>query len=194
MAHRLTPRPAFAAGSVLSGLLQRVAAAFSLLGTLLVIATLVVVSVDIVGREAFGHPLRGAAELVSLGIVVIVFVSLPHAVASGRMVRVDLLSDRLARWSPRLATGLAASFDLTGAVLMALMAWALAPEVQRAWELDDYVGALGDFTAPLWPVRALQCASAAVTALVFVMLALRRLGPLRPLLRPRVGRRSEPRG
>lgn len=157
-----------------AGGLGRIAAALSLAGTLVVVAILVVINTDIAGRELFAHSLRGATELVSIGIVV-VFLSLPYTVLAGRMARVDLFSSWLARRWPRLGASLSILFDLTGATLMLPMTWALAPEVQRAWELDDYVGSLGDFTVPIWPVRALQCLSAGVTAIVFLMLAIRGL-------------------
>lgn len=160
-------------GPPLAGGIGTVAAALSLAGTLFVLAILVVVITDIGGRELFNHPLRGATEMVSIAIVVVVFLSLPYAVLAGRTARVDLFSAWLGERTPRVAAGLSILFDLTGAVLMLLMTWALAPEVQRAWELDDYVGSLGDFTVPIWPVRALQCLSSAVTVSVFLLLAFR---------------------
>lgn len=157
------------------GGLGHVAAALSLAGTFVMVSILVVINTDIAGREFFGHPLRGATEMVSIGIVVVVFLSLPYTVLAGRMARVELFSSWLAHRSPRLSAWLSVLFNLTGAALMLLMTWALAPEVQRAWELDDYVGSLGDFTIPIWPVRALQCLSAGVTAIVFLLLAIRGL-------------------
>ncbi len=157
-------------GSRPFGGLGRLAAGMSLAGTGIVVAILLVINTDIVGRELFARPLRGTTEMVSIGIVAVVFLSLPHAVLAGRMVRVDLFQSWLARRAPRLAAGLSTLFDLIGAALMLLLAWALMPEVLRAWELDDYVGSLGDFTVPIWPVRALQCLSAAVTVAVFLAL------------------------
>lgn len=160
-------------GSPRTSAIGRVAAALSLAGTLFVLAILVVINADIAGREFFNHPLRGATEMVSTGIVVVVFLSLPYTVLASRMARVDLFSSWLAERRPRLGALLSVLFDLVGAILMLLMTWALVPEVQRAWELDDYVGSLGDFTVPLWPVRALQCLSSAVTMAVFLLLAIR---------------------
>lgn len=157
------------------GGLGHLAAGMSLAGTAIVIAILLVINTDIVGRELFNHPLRGATEMVSIGIVAVVFLSLPHTILAGRMVRVDLFLSWLAERMPRLAAGLSVLFDLIGAVLMLLLTWALAPEVLSAWELDDYVGSLGDFTVPIWPVRALQCLSAGVTVAVFLALAIRGL-------------------
>ncbi len=152
-----------------------VAAGLSLAGTLVVLAILLVINTDIVGREAFNHPLRGATEMVSVGIVAVVFLSLPYTVLAGRMARVDMFSSWLAERRPGLGRALSILFDLTGATLMALMTWSLVPEVRRAWELDDYVGSLGDFTVPIWPLRALQCLGAAVTAVVFLLLAISNL-------------------
>jgi len=157
------------------GAIGRVAAGLSLGGTLIVLGILAVINTDIAGREFFNRPLRGATELVSIGIVAVVFLSLPHTVLAGRMARVDLFSSWLTQRSPRLGAASSVLFNLTGATLMLLMAWSLAPEVQRAWELDDYVGSLGDFTVPIWPVRALQCLSAAVTVAAFLLLAVRDL-------------------
>jgi hypothetical protein len=49
--------------------------------------------------------------------------------------------------------------------------------------MREYVGALGDFTAPVWPVRLMMLVGLGVTALTFVLLAsmdLRRARSLAP--------------
>ena len=40
--------------------------------------------------------------------------------------------------------------------------------------IREYVGAIGDFTAPVWPVRLIMLVGLGVTLLTFVLLALAR--------------------
>ena len=44
----------------------------------------------------------------------------------------------------------------------------------RAWERNDFVGAVGDFTAPTWPVKAMLALGAALLALQFLARIIRR--------------------
>jgi hypothetical protein len=46
------------------------------------------------------------------------------------------------------------------------------PELRSAWEIGDYVGSLGDFTAPTWPIRLITVVGSAFTCLTYIFLAL----------------------
>lgn len=132
---------------------------------------MLLINADVIGREAFLAPVRGVTELVSLSIVGIVFLQLAHTLWVGRLTRSDVLLGALQRRWPRLACGLNALHHLAGAVLFAILFWASLPYFQRAWRIDEYVGALGDFTAPTWPVRLIILIGSAFTSLAFLLLA-----------------------
>lgn len=159
------------AGDVLG--FHRLTGVMNAVGTVWIFALMVLINADVIGREAFDAPVRGVTELVSLSIVGIVFLQLAHTLHSGRVTRSDALLNRLKRARPRFAAGLEAGYHLTGAVLFAILFWASLPYFRKALEIDEYVGALGDFTAPTWPVRLIILIGSAATAVTFALLAWR---------------------
>lgn len=142
------------------------------LGTLWIVALMLLINADVLARELAGRPLRGVAEIVSLSIVGIVFLELPSALWNGRLIRNDALLRRLSARRPRLARGLERAFAATGAFVFTLLAVAGAGFAVKAVRVDEYVGALGDFTAPTWPIRAILVLGSAATAAGFAALAL----------------------
>ncbi len=140
-------------------------------GTLAIFALLLVTNTDIVGRDLFNKPLRGTTEILSVGIVAIVFMQLPNTLWAGRFPRADFLLGGLAKRSRRAAAGLMLAFHLIGAAMLAILCMAIWPELVRAWQLGDYYGALGDFTVPLWPVRLIMVVGCAFTSLTYLFLA-----------------------
>ncbi len=151
---------------------ERLTALMNAVGTLSIFGLLVLINCDIVGRSAFNSPVRGTTEIVSLAIVGIVFLQLPNTLWAGRFVRAELLHDIIVRRAPRLADALQAIFHLIGAAMLAIVVWATLPELKSAWAIGDYVGSLGDFTAPTWPIRLITVVGSACTCLTFVFLAL----------------------
>lgn len=151
--------------------LHRLTQALNALGTLLIIGLMLLINTDIVGRTGFDAPVRGVTELVSLSIVGIVFLQLADTLRCGRFTRADMLLDRLKREQPVLAARLQALYHLLGALLMGVILWAAWPSLIDSIASREYVGALGDFTAPVWPVRLMMLIGLAMTALTFVLLA-----------------------
>ena len=90
-------------GQPLPGRFDRLAALLNALGTLWIVALMLLINTDVVGRDVFDAPVRGATELVSLSIVGIVFLQLADTLARGRMTRADVLLDRLKHTRPALA-------------------------------------------------------------------------------------------
>ena len=169
-------------GQPLPGGFQRLTRALNAIGTLWIVALMLLINTDVLGRELLNAPVRGVTELVSLSIVGIVFLQLADTLASGRMTRADILLDRLKRTTPGLAAALQALFHLVGALLMGVILWAAWAPLVESIRIQEYVGALGDFTAPVWPVRLIMLVGMAATLVCFVLLAwldLRRLCALR---------------
>ena len=70
---------------------QRLTQALNALGTLWIVALMLLINADVLGRDLLGTPVRGVTELVSLSIVGIVFLQLADTLATGRMTRADAI-------------------------------------------------------------------------------------------------------
>lgn len=155
----------------LPGGYQRFTQALNALGTLWIVALMILINTDVIGRDFFNAPVRGATELVSLSIVGIVFLQLADTLVMGRMTRADVLLDRLKRTAPWLSDALQALYHGIGAVLMAVILWAAWEPLVESIRIQEYIGAMGDFTAPVWPVRLIMLIGMAATLISFVLLA-----------------------
>ncbi|MFZ1500169.1 MAG: TRAP transporter small permease [Giesbergeria sp.] len=164
--------PKDAYGQPLPAGFHRVVQALNALGTLWIVALMVLINTDVLGRNLFNAPVRGVTELVSLSIVGIVFLQLADTLHSGRITRADVLLQGLQKSRPVLAAALHAVFHLVGALLMATILWAAWPTLWESIRMREYVGAIGDFTAPVWPVRVVMLVGLAATLITFVLLAL----------------------
>lgn len=138
------PRPGF---SVL-GLATGVCAA---VGSLMIVVIMLLINADVFGRYLFAAPVPIVAEIVSVSIVSVVFLQLADAVRSGRMIQSDMWLARLARRSPRAATGLSALHHLVGAAMLGILAWYLWQPTLAAFGPHRTVGIRGVMTLPLWP-------------------------------------------
>jgi TRAP-type C4-dicarboxylate transport system permease small subunit len=142
------------------------------LGTVWIFLLMLIIVTDVIGRTAFTRPLPGVPELVSLSIVAIVFLQLPHALRSGRITRVETLSDWLAKRAPRFGASLQGVYSLLGAALFIGLFVALRPLFEQAWTNNDYVGVEGYVTYPVWPVRLFMligCVGGAIQYLLFAL-------------------------
>lgn len=143
----------------------------NLIGTALVLILALLVCADIAGRNLFGQPVAGVPEIVSLSIIVIVFLQAPKALIADRWTQSDVLLNRLKKKAPAWAKGLQDVFDLCGAAVFAVIAYGTWPLLAKAWKRQEFVGAVGDFTAPVWPVRL----AVLIGAILLVLNFLRRI-------------------
>ncbi|OVZ62228.1 MULTISPECIES: TRAP transporter small permease subunit [unclassified Pigmentiphaga] len=153
-------------------ILDACTAALNAVGTLLIVGVMVAINSDIVGRAFFGHPISGVPEMVSMSIVAIVFLQVAHSLRLGGLTRAEVLLDKLA---PRGRAGLEALYCLIGAAFCAVLFNGLVPLFERAWTRDLFVGAIGDFTAPIWPVRLIMLVGTVALGLQFLARAVRAL-------------------
>jgi len=142
------------------------------IGTAWVFVLLVIINLDIGGRALFNHPIRGVPEIVSLSIVACVFLQIAHTLKVDRLTRSDILLNRLAASRPGLRHLLEGVYYLVGAGLMAILFTASIPLFTRAWRIDEYVGAQGDFMAPIWPVKLIILIGCAAGTVQFLLMAL----------------------
>jgi TRAP-type mannitol/chloroaromatic compound transport system permease small subunit len=141
------------------------------IGTAWVFVLLVIINIDIGGRALFNHPLRGVPEIVALSIVACVFLQIAHTLKVGRLTRSDILISRLEAGHPALKNLVEGVYYLVGAGLMIVLLTASYPLFARAWRIDEYVGAQGDFMAPVWPVKLIILIGCAASAIQFLLMA-----------------------
>ena len=150
--------------------LDRCTAALNALGTLLIVGIMLAINADVIGRALFGSPISGVPEIVSMSIVAIVFLQIAHSLRSGGMTRAEILLDRLPL---RARAGLETVYCLVGVALCVILFNGLLPLFDRAWTRNTFVGAIGDFTAPIWPVRLIMLIGTAALGLQFMARAVR---------------------
>ncbi len=151
--------------------LHRLFRAMNALGTLWILALMVLINTDVIGRNLFAAPVRGVTEMVSLSIVGIVFLQLADTLRTGRFTRADILLDHLKRTRPAASDALQAVFHLVGLGLMLVILAASWEPLAQAVRIREYIGAVGDFQAPVWPVRLITLGGLGATAVCFALLA-----------------------
>ncbi|MBB5514150.1 TRAP-type mannitol/chloroaromatic compound transport system permease small subunit [Rubricella aquisinus] len=148
----------------------------NVIGSLLIAALMVLIGADVLGRNLMGAPLSGVPEMVTLSIVAIVFLQIPQALRAGRMTRSEAFTDMLERRAPRTARALLSLFDLAAMFVVGTIVHATWPIFTRAFERGEFVGAVGDFTAPVWPVKAMILIGGSMLVLQFLARIARRYG------------------
>lgn len=152
---------------------EAVTSVMNSIGTAWVFVLLIIINLDIGGRALFNHPVRGVPEIVSLSIVACVFLQIAHTLRVGRLTRSDLLLNWLQQVTPRLRHFCEGIYHLVGAVLLAILFHASVPFFTKAWRIDEYVGAEGDFMAPVWPVKLIILIGCVAGSIQFLILAIK---------------------
>ena len=78
--------------------------AFNVIGTMLIVALMVLIGADVAGRGLFNAPISGVPELVTLSIVVIVFLQIPQTMRAGRLTRSDAILEAVRSRAPRASS------------------------------------------------------------------------------------------
>lgn len=155
------------------GVLGAVAMAFNAVGTCLLFAQLVAINSDVISQAAFNQPVRGVPEMVTLAFVSIVFLQLPYALRTGRLTVSDTLFGKLKRTSPRAASLLSLLYNAVSAAIIAIVVYAVWPDFWSAWRDDLFLGAIGNFTAPTWPMMLTIVLGCGLTVLQFLAFVVR---------------------
>ncbi|MEM9010004.1 MAG: TRAP transporter small permease subunit [Pseudomonadota bacterium] len=158
-------------------LLDLATLALNVAGSLLIVAIMVLIGADVLGRAALGQPVPGVPEMVTLSIVAIVFLQIPQAVRAGRLTRSDALLNAIGARRPALGAALEALFDALAMAVMGVILWFTWPFFLRSWTSGDFIGAVGNFTAPTWPVKLIILIGSAMLILQFAARILRGARP-----------------
>lgn len=148
------------------------------LGTLWIIALLLLINADVFGRNVLSAPIDGVIEIIEITIVAIVFLQIGDATRIGRLTRSDGFFNLILRRFPRVGSVLGATFDFLGALFMFFILYGFWPTLVQAWERDEYVGNEGVFTAPTWPVKLIVVIGCVVTLALFLGFAWRHIRAL----------------
>lgn len=134
---------------------------------------MILICSDIIGRSFFNSPVQGVSEIVANSIVAIVFLQAAHTLMSGRMTRTDLFFGWLEEERPFAAAAMRIIFHLAGLFVFALIAQGTWPKLVDAWVENEFFGAQGVFTAPVWPIKACLFGGSLLTCLAFAVNVLR---------------------
>jgi TRAP-type C4-dicarboxylate transport system permease small subunit len=155
--------------SGLSKLANALAIASNALGTLVVLALVVVLNVDVVARGVFSAPLKGTYELVQFSVVLIVFLQLADVVRVDRLTRSDGFLNLLHNKRPTLTANLRRIINALSAIFMGLVAYITFPEFLHMWDTQDFFGVPGLFTLPWWPVKLVITLGTGLSCLIFTL-------------------------
>jgi len=144
---------------------------FNILGTAWILALMLLINADAVGRSFFQSPITGVPEIVSLSIVGIVFLQLASALRSGSLTRSDMLLSVLMRRWPRVAEALDGLFHVAGAVTLWFLLQASWPRFMTALERGESVGVVGRFIIPTWPIKLILVVGAVAMLIQFLLFA-----------------------
>ena len=152
----------------LYGFLGLAVTSLNALGTMIIIALMVLICADVVGRNLLATSLPGVIELAELGIVSLVFLQIADTLRSGKLMRSDVLINTIVAKFPRVGAAMNMVFDITGAVLFYFIANGAYERFTDAWRGGFYLGNQGSFTAPTWPMELCVAMGSGLMCLLFI--------------------------
>lgn len=180
------------------GIVARLSAAFDTFiswmnsaGTVWVFMLMFLICADVLSRNLLNAPIRGVSELVAYTIAGAVFLQLAHALHVGRFTRAEFLIDRLEKRCRVASSFFHAIFYLLGLAVFLLIINGGYQKFIEAWP-DLKFGVEGEFTIPVWPLRAIITFGAVLVAIKFLILFCRALGDLKTVLSERAGSTDVP--
>ena len=133
-----------------SAWLGRLALWLLLLGTVGMIAAMLVGVADVVGTEFLGRPVLGTLEFTESTMVLVVFGALAYAQERRAHIRVELLYSHV---GPRGKSFMEAVTHIVAFLFFALVAWTGYAELLYSWEIME--STMGSVRFPLYPARSL---------------------------------------
>ena len=153
----------------LSRVANILAIASNALGTLVVLALVVILNIDVIARGVFSAPIKGTYEMVQFSVVLIVFLQLADVVRVDRLTRSDGFLNVVRQRRPGIAANMRRIINAISAIFMGLIAYITFPEFLHMWNTQDYFGIPGLFTLPWWPVKLVITLGTALSCLVFTL-------------------------
>ena len=141
---------------------RRVEALLGVAASTILLAMMLLTTVDVVARYVFNRPLRGAFEVTELLLLVLIFAGLPLVSFTNEHAVMDFI-DRLL--GGRALRGLQGGVELVSAVLMFGLAWLVWGKADRIWTYRDATDVLRILYGPFVYFMALTLALAGVVHL-----------------------------
>ena len=157
-----------------SAWLGRLALGLLLLGTVGMIAAMLVGVADVVGTEFLGRPVLGTLEFTESTMVLVVFGALAYAQERRAHIRVELLYSHV---GPRGKSLMEAVTHIVAFIFFALVAWQGYVELLYSWEIKE--STMGSVRFPLYPARVLLLVGVALLLLRLAIDIAQDIGRLR---------------
>jgi TRAP-type transport system small permease protein len=113
---------------------RRVEALLGVAASAILLAMMLLTTVDVVARYVFNRPLRGAFEVTELMLLVLIFAGLPLVSFTNEHAVMDFIDRVLGR---RALRGLQGGVEIANAALMFLLAWLVWLKADRIWAYRD---------------------------------------------------------
>jgi TRAP-type mannitol/chloroaromatic compound transport system permease small subunit len=126
---------------------------FNIIGTILIIFIMIIVNADVIGRELFLKPIAGVPMMVSMSIVAIVFLQTPQTFNRGRLTQNVSILNTIGRRAPIVKLLLDITYSIAAFFLILQIFKSTYPLFIKSWVRNTYEGTIGDFTAPIWPIK-----------------------------------------
>jgi TRAP-type C4-dicarboxylate transport system permease small subunit len=136
---------------------RRVEALLGVAASIILLAMMVLTTVDVVARYVFNRPLRGAFEITELLLLVLIFAGLPLVSFTNEHAVMDFIDRVLGR---RALRGLQGGVELVSALLMFFLAWLVWGKADRIWAYRDATDVLRILYGPFVYFMALTLALA----------------------------------
>ena len=157
-----------------SAWLGRLALWLLLLGTVGMIAAMLVGVADVVGTEFLGRPVLGTLEFTESTMVLVVFGALAYAQERRAHIRVELLYSYA---GPRGKSFMEVVTHIVAFIFFALVAWQGYVELLYSWEIKE--STMGSVRFPLYPARVLLLLGVALLLLRLAIDIAQDIGRLR---------------
>lgn len=138
---------------------RRVEALLGVAASIILLAMMVLTTVDVVARYVFNRPLRGAFEVTELLLLVLIFAGLPLVSFTNEHAVMDFIDRVLGGRALRVLHG---AVELVSAVLMLGLAWLVWGKADRIWAYRDATDVLRILYGPFVYFMALALALAGV--------------------------------
>ena len=150
-------------------------ATFNAIGSIGIFFLMCLICLDVLGRYLFNRPIMGVTEIAEISIVAIVFAQLADTLAHERVARADTIVNLIRASRPRVGSGFDAVAALCGVVLMALIVYGTIPNMMNDYNNNYYVGTVGLFTFPSWPIKASIAVGATLAGIQLMAVALKHI-------------------
>lgn len=154
---------------------------FESLASFLIFFIMILIGIDVFGRALFNKPFQGTPEIISVSIVIIAFLELPHVLLKDKHIRVTIFYDKAGPVSKDIMDFVASVF---GMIIFYLLITSSLKHFYRAIEIGEFVGE-GALRVPTAPGRAVMLIGSVFMILQFFCNACAKIASLINRIRQR---------